>query len=254
MKRTTLHRVAAVSLFGMLSVTGAQAAGDTDANVLTIRKAISRATGLAPDKIQPSTTLPGYYEVEVKGALAYVDPAGKRLIRGDVVDLATGENLTASRLTNAPTLINPKELPVADALKSIAGSGRRELFVFVDPNCSFCKQLEPELAKLKDVTVHRFILAVLGPGSQAKAKQVWCAPNRDLAWANAMNGKSLDESGGAACDDSAINRNMELARKLGIRATPTIVFSSGERVAAVMTSTQLEERMGAKVALTRQAR
>lgn len=238
-------------LIGLMTVAGsAIAAGEPDPAVLAIQKSINRATGLSPDKVKASSTLPGYYEIEVKGAIAYVDPAGRRLIRGDVIDLQTGENLTASRLVDAPASIDVASLPLSDALTTVKGSGQRKLYVFVDPNCSFCKQLEPELTKLSDVTIYRFVLAVLGPGSQAKARQIWCSSQSDVAWADAMAGKTLGTEK-ASCDDSAIARNAQLARKLGVSATPTIVFSNGARVAAAMTSAQLEERMSVKVGIAR---
>jgi thiol:disulfide interchange protein DsbC len=251
MKNFFFRPMSVALLAGLLTGTGsAIAAGEPDLAVMAIQKSINRATGLSSDKVKPSSTLPGYYEIEVKGAIAYVDPAGKRLIRGDVIDLQTGENLTASRLADAPASIDVSSLPISDALKTVKGSGQRKLYIFVDPNCSFCKQLEPELAKLTDVTIYRFVLAVLGPGSQAKARQVWCSSQSDVAWGDAMAGKTLGAEK-ASCDDSAITRNAQLARKLGVSATPTIVFSNGARVAAAMTSAQLEERMNAKVGIAR---
>lgn len=233
----------------LLAATLSHAGPEGEANIAAIRSAVTRATGIVPDKIRLSSTLPGYYEVEVKGAMAYVDASGKRLIRGDVIDLATGENLTAARHADAPARIDTARLPMADAIRTVSGTGQRNVYVFVDPNCSFCKQLEPELAKLRDATVHRFVVAVLGPASQTKARQIWCSSKRELAWAEAVAGKATPSPVGTTCDDSAIARNQDLARKLGVRATPTIIFANGERVAAVMNKDQMEERMALKVSV-----
>ncbi|MCP5793712.1 thioredoxin fold domain-containing protein, partial [Klebsiella pneumoniae] len=55
------------------------------------------------------------------------------------------------------------------------------LAVFSDPNCPYCKQLEPELDKLKDVTIYTFIYP-LKPQSIVVSRQVWCAPNQSYSW------------------------------------------------------------------------
>ncbi|MEK5764933.1 DsbC family protein, partial [Acinetobacter junii] len=67
------------------------------------------------------------------------------------------------------------------AIKTVKGNGQHVLAVFSDPNCPYCKQLEPELDKLKDVTIYTFIYP-LKPQSIVVSRQDWCAPNQSYSW------------------------------------------------------------------------
>jgi thiol:disulfide interchange protein DsbC len=44
------------------------------------------------------------------------------------------------------------------------------------PNCSYCKQLEPELAGLDNVTIYTFLVPFQG---EARPIAIWCAADRE---------------------------------------------------------------------------
>ena len=85
----------------------------------------------------------------------YVDKDVKFVINGHVFDAASRQDLTADMIASR-NKIDVKSLPLADSFSEVRGNGARQLYVFSDPDCPYCKQLETEMPKLTDVTVHVF--------------------------------------------------------------------------------------------------
>ena len=131
-----------------------------------------------------------------------------------------------------------KKLPLQDAVKSVRGTGKRQIAIFSDPNCPYCKQLEVELKKLKDVTIYTFILP-LKPQSVAPSKQVYCASNPAQAWEDLITQGSLPKSKKSCANP--IERNKKLAQSLGVNGTPAIIFSNGFKVMGAYPAEQIEQ-------------
>lgn len=117
------------------------------------------------------------------------------------------------------------------------------LVTLEDPNCGYCKKLAPELDKIKNVTIYRFLMPVLGPDSMEKSRAAWCANDRAKAWDAYMAGKQVTSR---PCDSSAIDRNLELQRKLNVRGTPTLIFASGERVPGYIPAEEIERKLATR--------
>lgn len=143
----------------------------------TIRKNLPQRLPTLPpiDSVTP-TPMKGLFEVRVNGTeLLYSDANGDFvLLQGELFDTRQRVNLTEARM-NQLTAIAFKDLPLKDAVVTVRGNGSRKIAVFSDPNCGFCKRLERDLLKLNDVTVYTFVVAMLGPDSQTKARNIWCA-------------------------------------------------------------------------------
>mgnify|MGYP001356988696 FL=1 len=184
------------------------------------------------------TPLPGIYEVTMGRNLAYVGSDGRYFLFGHLYDMREQRDLTADRL-EAARLIDFASLPLADAITTVRGNGARVLAVFSDPDCPYCRKLEQELAKLDNVTVHTFLypLAELHPEARQRAIAVWCAQDRAVAWqAMMVNGKAPPP---AECAHP-IDRNIALARKLGVEGTPALFDVRGRHLAGAAPAQRIE--------------
>lgn len=211
-----------------------------------IRKNLTeRVPQLQIDEVNKSA-MTGLFEVRANGTdIYYTDAQANYFIQGSLVDLKSKRNLTDERVTKL-TAIAFKALPLNDAFTIVRGNGERKLAMFEDPNCGYCKRLERDLLKVDNVTVHLFLLPILGADSVEKSKAIWCAKDRGQAWLDWMvRDKALPAAG--TCDIAALTRNVELARKHHITATPTLVFADSTRVPGAIGAAQIEQQLTASV-------
>ncbi len=153
--------------------------------------------------------------------IVYIDKNSKFIFTGQILDRQTKRNITLDRLKEFRK-VDPHRLPLENAISM--GEGKRKLYVFTDPQCHFCSQLHQELKLVNDLQVF-FFLFPLSPASYEKAKSIWCSQDRLKALEEGYNGK---ESGPSSCNASAIDRNLELGRRLLITSTPTLLFQNGK--------------------------
>jgi thiol:disulfide interchange protein DsbC len=115
--------------------------------------------------------------------------------------------------------------------------------VFGDPNCGYCKRFERDLAKLQDVTIYTFLYPILGPDSNAKSKDIWCAQDSAKTWrAWMVDGVTPPKSMGK-CDTAALERNVEFGKKHRVQGTPAVVFEDGTRVPGAIPLESLEKNL-----------
>jgi len=183
----------------------------------------------------------GLYEVVMGRNVAYTDESGRYMVFGRLFDMKEQKDLTAAVLDGL-NQVDIAALPVADAIKIVRGKGERKLFVFSDPDCPYCKRLEPELAKLDNVTIYTFLYPLDGlhPEARRKAEAIWCAKDRAKAWAEFMVSGKLPD--GAACA-SPVERNIRLGGSLAINGTPTIIFENGAMAPGLLSAAEIERRL-----------
>jgi len=209
------------------------------ANEATIRKNLSeRLPNLPPIEEVSKTPFPGVWEIRInRSEILYSDAEGNYLMQGSIFDTRNRVDLTEQR-TQKLSAVDFSSLPLKDSFKVVHGKGTRQIAVFSDPNCGYCKRLEKTLADVEDVTIHVFMYPILGPDSVKKAQSLWCAKDKGKTYLDWMvRGTAIPN---ASCDTAAVERNVALGRDLRINGTPTIFFVDGTRVPGAVDAERLE--------------
>jgi len=206
-----------------------------------IRSELQKRLGTSANvrNITPSP-IPGLFEVQINNEILYTDSTAKYLIQGEMIDLATGSNLTAKRQEDV-NRIKWSELPQANAIKIVRGNGSRQIAVFSDPNCGYCKRLERTLQQLDNVTIYNYLIPILSADSALKSKQIWCATDQQKAWNDWMLA-NITPSGKSDCANP-IDKNMAIAKTYGINGTPTIFFTDGSRFPGAVQLSDIEKKL-----------
>jgi thiol:disulfide interchange protein DsbC len=184
--------------------------------------------------------VPGLYEVITQDHLFYTDEKAQFLIDGAVYDLKSMRNLTEERSRKLFALDFSK-LPLELAVKIVKGKGERKLAIFTDPNCGFCKKLEKELLQIDNVTLYQFIYPVF-PGSEEKARAVWCSKDRVKAWNDLMLNDITPAAGNC---DTPTAKVLALGKKLKVNGTPALIFADGTINPGYLPAAELEKALAA---------
>lgn len=207
------------------------------ADVATVSKNIKKQhPQLKLDNIQ-ATEMKGIYSASMDGQVVYLNDDAQHILAGSMIRLKDQHNLTKDLLIQQNS-VDWKKLPLQDAIKSVRGTGKRQIAIFSDPNCPYCKQFEAELKKLDNITIYTFILP-LKAQSVAPSKQVYCEKNPALAWENLITKAQLPTSQTSCANP--VERNMALAHRLGVNGTPAIIFSNGFKVMGAYPAAQIEQ-------------
>ena len=181
----------------------------------------------------------GLYEVLVGNDVFYTDSTGKYLIQGEIIELSTGKNITEQRQADL-NRIKWTDLAQANAMKTVRGNGSRQLAVFSDPNCGYCKRLEKSLQQLDNVTIYTYLIPILGPDSLQKSKQIWCAADPYKTYMDWMINGTVP-NGKSDCA-TPLDKNMAYAKSYGITGTPTLFFTDGSRFPGAVQITDIEKK------------
>lgn len=233
-----MQRLVIATILTGCVVSSALAAATDATDVEGRLKELYPATKISAVRESP---VPGVYEVVMGRNVAYSDESGRYMIFGHLYDMQAQRDLTAE-VKDELNKIDVAALPIADAIKTVRGNGKRTLYVFSDPDCPYCKRLEAELAKLNDVTIYTFLYPLVGlhPDARRKAEAIWCATDRAKAWQTFMSSGTLPDH--TACDNP-IERNLRLGESLGINGTPTIVFADGRIAPGALPLAEIERRL-----------
>jgi thiol:disulfide interchange protein DsbC len=216
------------------------------ADEVSLKKAIEAAYPKFKVESVIKTPYPGLYEVFMGGQIIYTDEKLSFLIaEGRLVDPKTKRDITGERMEEL-TKIDFNSLPLDQAIKVVKGNGSRKLVVFSDVDCPYCKRLEQnELTNVTDVTIYTFLypLVQLHPDSAAKSKSIWCASNRVKAWNDWIFNNELPAKSGNC--EVPIERIGELAKKIGVTSTPTLIFADGKRMMGAQPYKEIEKYMQA---------
>lgn len=214
------------------------------ADEASVKKAVESA--YPKFKVEKVTKTPyaGLYEVFMGGQIIYTDEKMSFLIaEGRLVDPKTKKDLTGERLEEL-TRIDFSTLPLNQAIKVVKGNGSRKLVVFSDVDCPFCKRLERnELVNITDVTIYTFLYPIeqLHPDAANKSKLIWCAKDRVKAWEDWILRDQLASAAGSC--EVPLEKVGELARKVGVTSTPTLIFADGKRMLGAQPYKEIERML-----------
>lgn len=230
----------AIALIGICSISTAA----EDPISTNIRSKVGKVIGpnVEIDRISKSN-FADLYEIVTSAGIVYTDKIGSFVIfNAVVVDSKTQTNLSEKRMVEI-SKFNWADLPLKDAIKLVNGNGKRVIATVEDPNCGFCKKLQPELQKLPDTTIYTFLAPVLGEDSIKKSKSIWCASDSAKAWTTFMrDGSGLSTEVGC---ETPLDRNISLAKKLRVLGTPAILFTNGDRIPGYTTADKIELKLSA---------
>lgn len=238
LKKLALQSLYSLSVFGLSQYALADEA--------SLKKAIEAAYPKFKVESVIKTPYAGLYEIFMGGQIIYTDEKLTFLIaEGRLVDPKTKKDVTGERLDEL-TKIDFSSLPLDQAIKVVKGNGSRKLVVFSDVDCPFCKRLEQnELTNIDNVTIYTFLYPIesLHPDAANKSKLIWCANNRAKAW-NDWNFNNKLPSNAGNCE-VPLERIGELARKVGVTSTPTLIFSDGKRMLGAQPYKEIEKSLQA---------
>ena len=195
------------------------------------------------------TSIPGLYELRIDKQIVYSDEQGNVLIYpsqdqtdGHLLDARTKTDVTEQRLARIRAQDLP-HLPYGDAIVFKQGTGARHMVVFEDPNCHYCQDAERNFMQLKDVTIHMFLIPILGQDSLVKSRQIWCSPHNAQAWRTWMTQGEMPPRPMGRCDVDALQRNLDLAARYRLNYTPAILFEDGSRHTGLADVPSLSKRL-----------
>jgi thiol:disulfide interchange protein DsbC len=204
-------------------------------------RVVSKLQGAKPEDVATSP-IPGLYEVTMGGLIAYVSSDGKYLVSGNVYDLETQMNLTATRRNAA----RAKALAAASEDQMIVfspASPKMTVTVFTDVDCGYCRRFHSQIADINKagVRVRYLMYPRTGPGTESwrKAEAVWCAKDRRDALTRAKRGETV--VAGKSCTKAAddVKAQYQLGDDLGVEGTPAIFTQGGDYIGGYLTPDQL---------------
>jgi thiol:disulfide interchange protein DsbC len=203
------------------------------------QRIVAKLPGTKPEDIALSP-IPGLYEVTMGGLIAYVTPDAKYLVSGNVYDLDTEVNLTATR-RNAARAKALAAVPESQMIVFSPPNPKMTVTVFTDIDCGFCRKFHAQIADINKagVRVRYLMYPRTGPGTESwrKAEAVWCSKDRRDGLTRAKRGDDLKTR---SCPEaSALKTQYAMGEDLGVEGTPAIFTQGGDYIGGFLTPDQL---------------
>jgi len=231
----------------------------------------ARAARIAVEKLFTGSTIndwqpapmPGMYMFTVNKdeRVYFVDQSGRYLMaQAAVFDLVAKKNWTQGFIFAKRQEVLAG-VPLEDAIlympEQVAEGmdPAKPVLVFDDPDCPFCREFHREVKELVavGVPVAVFLHPVekLHKGATEKSMHIWCADDRQERMDSALAGNVVSVV--ERCD-APIERNLQLAKRLGGGPTPYIVLPNGRGLAGKKSATELLAQLGLSATLAQHVR
>jgi thiol:disulfide interchange protein DsbC len=200
-------------------------------NLLTLLKTlVPDVTILEVDNAPIESLCEIAIESQGRKGIIYTDPSTKYIISGSILEIATKANLTQERLINL-NKVDFSQIPLDNALVMGNKDAKYRVIVFTDPECPYCAKLHEETKKVIEKRDDIAFFVMLYPlpmhkDSYKKSKSIICEKSLSRL-DDAFAKKSIPEP---TCETTAIDDNINLAKKLGIQGTPGIILPNGSLI------------------------
>jgi len=256
----------------LLAVVSMQAIAADDSEKL-VRDAFKKVSPNGKITEVRKSEVPGFYQVLVDASVYFISADGKYLIRGNVFDIDSRQDigdkqLSAMRKIALAKISKDKELVFAPE------NPKYTVTVFTDVDCPYCRQFHKQIAEYNKFGIAvKYVLYPLPmhKGADKKAETVWCSADRNSTYTSAMNGqwdaKKADNakvavpgnpSASVAATDAAkaetpaytpltcanpIAELDEIGKSMGVDGTPAIFGPQGEHLGGYVPPEQLAQRL-----------
>lgn len=247
-----------IALAALAGVTGGAMALSKSANTKLAEQLQKEFPATKISGVNCDFRVKGLCEVVAGKNVFYATQDGQKVFIGEVLDLKTKTNITASRVSElasmasaeaklgggapaaqqaaaeqtpppaaaAPASVIKVDLPKDNAVIHNPGAPLK-LTVFADYSCHFCQQLFSDLKSHPEIEITEYPIAILGPESETKAKRVLCSTDRTAA-ANALYyGGEMRTAGECDAGANRLAQNQAFARQHGISGTPMLIRGDG---------------------------
>jgi len=226
--------------FGLLFCLPGVAAND---DLEALKKRLeTRFTDLKIREVRP-TPVAGVYEIVFGTQVAYVTTDGHYMLTGNLIDLETRQNLSATRRSE---LIRQTVGGVSDANAIVFApkKTRRTVTVFTDVDCPYCAKFHKEVPTLNraGIKVRYLLFPRSGKKSEGyrRAVAVWCAKDRNQAIGVAKAGGKIEMKTCA----NPVDSHLALGEDIGVTGTPTLVLDDGRVIPGYVPAAELARLFG----------
>lgn len=205
-----------------------------------LSKAVGQKFYVSDVKLSP---INGLFEVTSDMNIFYISKDGRYLMSGEMLDL-TKDKKSWALTEQASREIRKKILSALDVKDMIVFKAKKPkigtVTVFTDIDCHYCERLQTRIKEYTDLGIELRYMAFprSGPNTPSfdKAITVWCSSDRQRDYTLATQGKELPKN---ICKNNPVAMQFELARRMGVNGTPTILLENGIKIGGLLQPTEL---------------
>jgi len=175
--------------------------------------------------------IPGICEAHVlvqgRYNILYVDKTGRYFLAGNLIEVASGKNLTREKLQALNKLTSDDIKKLKDLVAFTLGKKGPEFFYVTDPQCPYCKKGLPiieRLAKEGKLKAHvLFYPLSFHRGAKEQAISIICDKKGIKGLESRYQSENQCEKG-----KKKVEETIALLRAKGVRGTPSYIFMNGK--------------------------
>jgi len=191
---------------------------------------------------------PGMYEVTLaSGEVIFSDKSAEYLVLGQMFNLSLEKgfvNLTQKKFEKKVAAVLADANSDEQIIYKAKGEEKAVISVFTDISCYYCKKLHKAIPQLQEsgVTIKYLAFPREGKNSDTanQMSSIWCAKDKAKAMNLAKNSGRIES---LSCDDP-VEKQFDLARELGVNATPTIFTTEGVKISGFASAERLLSEIG----------